>query len=104
LLTVIETCTSPYWVFSAGPLKVPDLPAGALVFGALLVGAIVGAVECVAAGVVAGAFLGADGFGVLFFAADLDGDALAEGLAAGAVMVGVAGAVLATAMPATCVL
>jgi hypothetical protein len=79
---VIDTCTSPYWVLTAGPVNVPDFPAGALVFGALLVGVFVG---------------------VLFFAADLDGDALAEGLA-GAVIVGVAGDVLATAMPATCVL
>jgi hypothetical protein len=96
---VIDTCTSPYWVLTAGPVKVPDFPAGALVFGALLVGVV----ECVAAGVVAVVLGAVDGFGALFFAADLDGDALAEGLA-GAVMVGVAGDVLATAMPATCVL
>jgi hypothetical protein len=93
---VIDTCTSPYWVLTAGPVKVPDFPAGALVFGALLVGVFVGVVAVVLGAV--------DGFGVLFFTADLDGDALAEGLAAGAVMVGVAGDVLATAMPATCVL
>src|ERR1700743_3311373 len=71
LLTVIETCTSPYCVFSAGPLKEPDLPAGALVFGALR-----GAVECVAAGVLAPAVRGAvaecDGFGAAFLAAALD--------------------------------
>jgi hypothetical protein len=97
---VIDTCTSPYWVLTAGPVKVPDFPAGALVLGALLVGVV----ECVAAGVVAVVLGAVDGFGVLFFTADLDGDALAEGLAAGAVMVGVAGDVLATAMPATCVL
>ena len=115
LLTVIDTCTSPYWVLTAGPLKVPDFPAGVL--GAAVVGADVGflvgadAVECDGAGVVAVVVLGAvaedEGFGVLF-AADFDGDALAWVLAVGevigpAVIVGVAGAVLATATPATCV-
>jgi hypothetical protein len=106
LLTVIDTCTSPYWVLTAGPVKVPDFPAGALVLGAdvgCLLGA--GAVECVATGVVAVVFLGADGFGVLFFAGDLDVDALADGeLIGDAATVGVTGAVLATAMPATWVL
>jgi hypothetical protein len=55
--------------------------------------------------VVAVVFLGADGFGVLFFAGDLDVDALADGeLIGDAATVGVTGAVLATAMPATWVL
>jgi hypothetical protein len=106
---VIETCTSPYCVFSAGPLKVPDLPAGALVFGALL-----GAAECVAAGVlppdVTGAVAERDGFGAAFLVADLDGDGLADALPASELPLdGVGdmvtlGDVLATAMPATCVL
>src|ERR1700733_11525376 len=78
---VIDTCTSPYCVFSAGPLKVPDLPAGALVFGALL-----GAVECVAAGVlppgVVRAVAGCDGCGAGFLVADVDGDGLADALPA----------------------
>ena len=109
LLTVIDTCTSPYCVFSAGPLKVPDLPAGALVFGALL-----GAAECVAAGVlppdVTGAVAECDGFGAGFLAADLDGDGLADALPASELPLdGVGdmvtlGDVLATATPATCVL
>jgi hypothetical protein len=108
LLTVIETCTSPYWVFSAGPLKVPDLPAGAVVFGALA------AVECVAVGVlppdVVGAVAECDGFGAGFLVADLAGDGLADALPASELPVdGVGdmvtlGDVLATAMPATCVL
>jgi hypothetical protein len=106
----------PYWVDSLGPVKVPDFPAGALELGAVVAGDaafLLGVVERVAVGVVAVVLPGAaaedDGFGVLFFAADLDGVALAEGFAVGAVigaavMVGVIGDVLATAMPARCVL
>jgi hypothetical protein len=102
----------PYWVDSLGPVKVPDFPAGALELGAVVAGDVaflLGVAERVAVGVVAVVFLGAvaedDGFGVLFFAADLDGEALAAGAVIGAaVMVGVIGDVLATAMPATCVL
>jgi hypothetical protein len=72
--------------------------------GALLEGVVTGAVECV----IAGAAAEDDVFGVGFFAADLDGDTLAVGVVGagidGAVMVGVAVDVLATATPATCVL
>jgi hypothetical protein len=109
LLTVIETCTSPYCVFSAGPLKAPDLPAGALVFGALLA-----AVECVAAGVLPPDLRGAvgecDGFGAASLVAALDGDGLADALPAseppldGIGDMVALGDVLATATPATCVL
>src|SRR5580704_14531030 len=107
LLTVIDTCTSPYCVFSAGPVKVPDLPAGAVVFGAL------GVAECVAAGVLAAGVVECDGFGWGFLVAVLCGDGFAEAVPASeplldgvgdAVTVGVTGAVLVTAMPATCVL
>jgi hypothetical protein len=114
LLTVIDTWTSPYCVFSAGPLKVPDLPAGALAFGVLGAAECVAA-ECVAAGVlpldVAGAVAECDAFGAGFLAADLDGDGRADALPASELpldgVVGdvlTAGAVLAAAMPPTCVL
>jgi hypothetical protein len=108
---VIETCTGPYWVLTAGPVKVPDFPAGALevgggvgfLVGVLLVGVVAGAVEWVTAG--------EDGaLGALFFAAGFDGDALASSplpfdeVIGDALAAGVAGVVLATAMPATWVL
>jgi hypothetical protein len=111
LLTVIDTWTSPYWVLTGEPVKVPDFPAGALelgggvgfLVGVLLVrpvvaGEVVGAVEWVTLGL-------GDAFGVLFFTGAVDADALGEGLAVGeALAVGVAGVVLATSMPATWVL
>jgi hypothetical protein len=106
LATVIETCTGPYWVLTAGPVKVPDLPAGAaelggvvgVLLGAALVGATAGAVEWVTVGL-------GEAFAVLFFAGVVDADAMGEALAVGeALTVGVAGVVLATAMPATWVL
>jgi hypothetical protein len=112
LLTVIDTWTSPYWVLTAWPVNVPDFPAGAPELGAAVVGAgvgfLLGAGVVERDGVVLGAVAGDDGFGVLF-AADFDRDALARVLAVGevigpAVIVGVAGDVLATATPATCVL
>ena len=69
LLTVICTCTSPYWVFSAGPVKVPD---GAVFVGVGFgvvgcgVGVTTGAAEWVAGGVV----LVGEGLGVAFFVGD----------------------------------
>jgi hypothetical protein len=105
--TVICTWTGPYWVFSLGPVKVPDGFGGAELFvgaGAAggvvgsLGGAVVGVVRVGAAVCVLAGFLGAAFFAVL------DGDALAktDAEAVGdALIVGAAGDVLATAMPAT---
>jgi hypothetical protein len=94
LLTVIVTCTGPYWVLAVPPLKVPDGPDGALLAGALgvadfvgagalLVAVLAGAVGMeVCAGVVAGA--------VVFLAvACALADFVADGLVAGGFIVGV---------------
>jgi hypothetical protein len=44
LVSVTVTSTGPYWVLLVAPVKLPDLPAGALVAGAAgVVGALVGA-------------------------------------------------------------
>src|ERR1700753_2432400 len=62
--SVTVTSTGPYWVLLVSPVKVPDLPAGALVVGAAgVVGAWVGAL--VAGALEAGAVAAREVAGVL---------------------------------------
>jgi hypothetical protein len=88
-LTVICTSTWPYWVFSVGPVNVPDLPAGALVLGAaagVVAGAVGFLVVAGAVGVTGALVVGAVDAGAVDSAAVGDADAWADadGLVLGA--------------------
>ena len=85
-LTVICTSTWPYWVFSVGPVNVPDLPAGvlALVDGAGVVAGAVGFLLVAGAvGVVGALVVGAVDAGAVDLVIVGDGDAAADLLAVG---------------------
>src|SRR6185312_6509721 len=75
LATVSCTWTGPYWVFSFGPVKLPEGFAGAELDGALAGCVAAGAVLAGVAGRVVAGAVGVDDAFAVFFA---DGAALAE--------------------------